>query len=174
MKQSWDSYFMAIVEEVSKKSKDPSSQVGAIIVEPKSNIIVSTGFNGFPRRVDQCQDIIEMNRDGKIRCTVDCKDFEYRETCHLRKREERPVKYFYYEHAERNAIYNAARHGIKVCGCRMYCLRMPCADCARAIIQVGITSLMIAEDQETPQQWVASCTVAKLMLEESGVYITEV
>ena len=165
MKQSWDSYFMAIVEEVSKKSKDPSSQVGAIIVEPESNIIVSTGFNGFPRRVDQCQEAISMDRHGKILCPVDC---------HLRKREERPVKYFYYEHAERNAIYNAARRGTAVCGCRMYCLRMPCADCARAIIQVGITSLMIAEDQETPQQWVASCTVAKLMLEESGVYITEV
>lgn len=106
---TWVKYFMSIALTVSKKSKDQSTQVGAIIVGP-GNEIISTGFNGMPRGVND--DVPE--------------------------RHERPEKYFWMEHAERNAIYSAAKIGVPTKGCRMYCTHPPCMDCGRGIIQSGI------------------------------------
>ena len=60
--------------------------------------------------------------------------------------QERPEKYFYIEHSERNAIYNAARHGTKVDGCTLYVNFLPCADCARAIVQSGIKEVIIHKE----------------------------
>ena len=57
--------------------------------------------------------------------------------------QERPEKYFYFEHAERNAIYNAARHEGGLNNCRLYVNFLPCADCARAIVQAGITEVVV-------------------------------
>ena len=94
----WKSKFMRLAEEIADWSKDRSSKVGCVIVGP-SNEIRSTGFNGFPRGV--ADDISE--------------------------RLTRPEKYLWTEHAERNAIYNAARAGISLEGCTMYLPWFPCA-----------------------------------------------
>jgi dCMP deaminase len=59
------------------------------------------------------------------------------------RRQERPEKYYWFEHAERNAIYNAVRVGIPLKGCRMYVLGVPCMDCARAIVQSGIEEVIV-------------------------------
>ncbi|KKK73429.1 hypothetical protein LCGC14_2893930 [marine sediment metagenome] len=111
---SWCCYFMNIANLVSTKSKDKSTKAGAIIIG-EGNIILSTGYNGFIRDMDDTLDELH----------------------------ERPEKYFWTEHAERNAIYNAARRGIKLLGSTAYTNVHPCIECARALVQAGIIEVNI-------------------------------
>lgn len=110
----WDTFFMSLAYLVAMKSKDRSTHVGCVIVDDE-NIIKTLGYNGFPRGVD---DTIEERHD-------------------------RPAKYLYTEHAERNAIYNA-RENLK--GCRAFVNFLPCADCTRALLQSGIAEIVVHED----------------------------
>ena len=114
MTPTWDEYFISLLDPIAKRSKDPHTQVGAIIVGP-DNSIRSTGYNSFPRGIKD--DVAE--------------------------RLERPEKYLWMEHADRNAIYAAAKIGVPLEGCRMYLTIPPCMDCARAIIQAGITKIIV-------------------------------
>ncbi len=111
----WDVFYIKLAQLWAEKSKDRSTGVGAVIVGPDMEQR-SAGYNGFPRGVND---------------EVEC-------------RHDRPVKYEFTEHAERNAIYNAARMGTPVKGCTLYInwLPIPCPDCARAIIQSGITTVV--------------------------------
>ena len=111
---SWDKYFMTMAYVVSKRSKDQSTKAGSVVVGGDHEIL-STGYNSFPRG---------MQDD-------------------LPERQERPLKYKYFEHAERNAVYLAAKQGAKLAGATMYVNIMPCCDCARAIIQSGINEIII-------------------------------
>ncbi|NWF85210.1 MAG: dCMP deaminase family protein [Bryobacteraceae bacterium] len=112
----WDRYFLEICRVVAVRSKDPSTKVGCVIVGP-AHEIRSTGYNSLPRHI----------RDDKP------------------ERFERPAKYLWIEHAERNAIYNAARAGTPLEGCSLYADLMPCMDCARAIVQAGIVEVVVDE-----------------------------
>src|SRR5882724_1578597 len=103
----WDRRFLDLARHVGQWSKDQSRQVGCVIVGP-SREIRAIGYNGFPRGADDSPDSL---------------------------RNTRPNKYLWTEHAERNAIYQAARIGITVSGCTMYLPWFPCMDCARAIVQ---------------------------------------
>lgn len=116
---NWQMMFMADAFWISGKSKDRSTKCGAVIVTP-DNDIVTRGWNDHPRGLP-----------------------DYSE------RRERPAKYVFTEHAERNAIYNAARLGVSTKGCSIYVNRVPCPDCARAIIQSGIRQVYacVAEDE---------------------------
>jgi dCMP deaminase len=105
----WDEYFHAIAQMVAKRSKDRDRQVGAVIVG-EGHTILSTGFNGFARGV--------------------------RETAAREADEEE--KLFWVTHAETNAIFNAARHGVSLVGTTLYTTMYPCTGCAQAIIQAGI------------------------------------
>ena len=126
---------------MSLKSKDKSNKIGAVIVGPGREIR-STGYNGFPRG---------MNDDDSAK-------------------QERPLKYKYFEHAERNAIYNAARFGAPVEACTMYCPWPPCPDCARAIIQSGIKKLVVTHPvSECPERWHYDMYIALGILNECGV-----
>jgi dCMP deaminase len=138
----WDSRFMKIAREVSSWSKDLSRKVGCVIVGPK-NEIRAMGYNGFPRGVNDAE--------------------EYRH--------QRPMKYKWTEHAERNAIYNAARVGIPLEGCRMYLPWFPCMDCARAIVQTGIAELICIEPNLSDPQWGVDFAEVPRLLEESGVAV---
>lgn len=126
---NWDEYFIRQAMLVSEKSKDPSTKVGCVIVG-KDNEILSTGFNGFPRGV----------QEGRYeRYIGDGLKYELNSI-----RWARPEKYKWVEHAERNAIYNAARNGIRLIGSRAYLNwePVPCSDCARAFIQAGIIEVI--------------------------------
>ena len=170
--KSWKTYFIELTLQVASKSKDPSRQVGCIIVGPDKEIR-STGFNGFPRGVaeDVCvepqahfvkereYDIVD--REYKLLCTcghVDrCSDDDAIKdnvpahftgaprpedyVTELNERWDRPQKYDWVEHAERNAIYNAARMGIPLKGCSAFITLAPCAACTRALIQSGIVEV---------------------------------
>ncbi len=145
----WASYFINIANTVREKSKDPSSKIGAVIVGPEKQII-STGFNGFPRGIDETD----------------------------LTRWERPIKYQFVEHAERNAIYNAARHGIAVRGCAMYIVgfgppTVPCVECAKAVIQSGITRVVGYAMKGVPKSWIADLAFANDLLIEAGVTVEE-
>lgn len=140
---SWDEYFMTMAFFVAMKSKDLSSHIGSVIVGP-NNEIRSTGYNGFPRGVN----------DSII------------------ARFQRPMKYDYSEHSERNSLYNAARTGVCTDGCRMYTQGTPCCDCARAIIQSGIKEVIVHaawELSDVQQKWKRAAEISKEMFHESGV-----
>ena len=138
---TWDEYFLSIAKVVALKSKDQSNKIGAVIVGP-GHEIRSTGYNGFPRGMDD---------DDPMK-------------------QERPLKYKYFEHAERNAIYNAARFGAVTEGCTMYCLWPPCSDCARAIIQAGITKLIVGKPiVSCPDRWYEDLVIATDMLRDCHV-----
>lgn len=147
MNLSWKRWFLGLADYVSGKSKDKSTKVGAIIVDD-DNDIVSTGYNSFPRGVDD--------------------DVE--------ERHQRPAKYMWTEHAERNAIYNAARRILKGKTLVLQYAPCPCHDCARAVIQSGIKKIVVPKGKEFPGlgSWTDSLNVARQMLDEAGVEIEEV
>lgn len=112
----WDQYFMSQVYLAASRSQDASTHAGAVIVR-QDNSVVSTGYNSPIRGMD-IEDVPQ----------------------------ERPHKYFYMEHGERNAIYNAAKHGTDLDGCKLYVNFLPCADCARAIVQSGIVEVIVHKE----------------------------
>lgn len=142
---NWDTYFRDIANQVKKKSKDQNTQIGAVIVG-KGKEIVSTGYNSFPRGIND--DVLQ--------------------------RQERPEKYYWFEHAERNAIYNAARIGVSTEGCTMYVTcGIPCADCARGIINAGII-LLVCEKHPTVAtdvRWQQHSERSLQMFREAGVQV---
>jgi len=165
---NWNEYFIHMLDSIKVKSKDQSTLVGAIIVG-KDNNILSTGFNGFPRGVMETEDEINTYAPKHLKRTI---------AEEIAKRHLRPDKYLWTEHAERNAIYNAARHGVALDGSKMYVDWMPCARCARAIIQSGINRVIIdARDEEAKEQywekrWADDMAVSKMMFREACVTIT--
>ena len=118
---NWDDYFLNIAESVKLKSKDQRTQIGAVIVGEDKEI-VTTGFNSFPRGIND----------------------------HVQERQVRPEKYFWMEHAERNAIYNAALNGVSTKGTSIYLTcGIPCSDCARGIINAGIKKVYCKQEDTT-------------------------
>ena len=117
--------------------------MGAIIVND-DNRIIATGYNGMPIGVNDNVDL----------------------------RHERPIKYLYTEHAERNAIYSAALSGISTKGATMVLMWFPCADCARGIIQSGIKEVKCKEPDVNDPIWGQSFRVSIEMLTEAGVKIS--
>ena len=116
----WDEYFMGIAILSAKRSKDPSTQVGACIVD-SNNKVVSIGYNGMPRGVDD--DRIPWGHGDGL-----------------------DSKYLYVCHAEFNAILNT-RDGSALNGCRIYVTLFPCNECAKAIIQTGIKEIIYLDDK---------------------------
>ena len=138
----WDERFMALAEHVGSWSKDRGRQVGCAIVAP-DNTVVAIGYNGFPRGLDDDNE----------------------------ERHSRPAKYLWTEHAERNAIYAAARKGTPIVGCRMYLPWFPCADCARGIVQVGLVEVIGRQPELSDPRWGPDFKVSLELLEEAGVSI---
>ena len=120
---SWDEYFMGVALLAAKRSKDPSTQVGACIVD-ENNVILTTGYNGFP--VGCSDDEFPWDREGEV------------------------TKYPFVVHAELNAILNASGKSLK--GARLYVALFPCNECAKAIIQSGIKEIVYLSDKyaDTP------------------------
>ena len=141
----WDLYFRSIAEAVKNRSKDQRTQIGAVIVG-ENREIVSTGYNSFPRGIND--DVPE--------------------------RQERPEKYYWMEHAERNAIINAALIGVSTKNTTMYLTcGMPCCDCTRAIINAGIRKVYMYPGNAGGKgpHWKEMAIRSKAMFEESGVEI---
>ena len=136
---SWDEYFMGIAVLSAKRSKDPSTQVGACIVN-KDKRILSMGYNGMPR------------------C---CSDDEF-----PWDKNDNPLdsKYLYVCHAELNAILNCDRGNVR--DCIVYTTLFPCNECAKAIIQSGSAEVVYMEDKYSDSD---SVIASKRMFDTAGV-----
>ena len=139
---SWDKKYIRLAREVSSWSKDPSTQIGAVAVGEKGQLLAQ-GYNGFPRGIE---------------------DSEYR----LNNREE---KYKYVVHAEMNCIYNATYNGVSLNGSTIYIYGLPvCSECAKGLIQVGVKRVVSTPITDaTPNKWVESTKLTKEIFEEAGV-----
>lgn len=136
---SWDDYFMGVALLASMRSKDPGTQVGCCIVSDE-RIILSTGYNGFPKGCSD--DEYPWDRDGEPNTT----------------------KYPFVVHAELNAILNAG--GKVLTGARVYTTLFPCNECAKAIIQSGISEVIYLSDKYAGLE---STVASKRMMDSAGV-----
>ena len=140
---SWDEYFMGVAQLAAERSKDPSTQVGACIVDGEKRIL-STGYNGFPHGCSD--DEFPWNRDESKGDT----------------------KYQYVVHAELNAILNAS--GKSLARSTLYVGLFPCNECAKAIIQAGVKEVIYLSDKyKTTPNTVAS----RKMLNAAGIKLTQ-
>ena len=142
----WDQRWMEIAQHFGTWSKDPSTKVGCVVIG-SSNQVLTQGFNGFPRGADDS----------------------------LARYRNRSVKYKWIEHAERNAIYNAARTGTSLMQATLYVPWFPCVECSRAIVQSGITTVVTRDpskyDEGFMTRWDKDFIISCDILHESRVII---
>ena len=136
---SWDEYFVGVSKLAGMRSKDPNTQVGACIVS-EDNKILSIGYNGFPMGCSD--DVFPWARVGN---GLDS-------------------KYPFVTHAELNAILNY--RGGSLAGAKLYVSLFPCNECAKAIIQSGIKTVIYADDKYSGTQ---SNTASKMLFDAAGV-----
>lgn len=137
------SKFLPVAQTIARLSKD-TTQVGAIILGP-DNEGGPWGYNGAPRGSMADED----------------------------ERKSRPEKYWWMEHAERNAIYAAARTGFATKGCTIVVTHLPCMDCARAIVQAGIVKV-VASTGELSGKWDEHGERVERLFAETGVEFRKV
>lgn len=130
--------------EAAEKSKDPATKVACLIVDDE-NSTISTGYNGIPRGV-----------------------------LDLPVRMQRPKKYKWTQHAEANAVANAARNGVSLRGATAFVTHYPCPSCAGQLINAGIRRIVVDQGQMTDdflQRYAEDMEISQTMLDESGVLI---
>lgn len=137
--EKWDRRFLDLADHVAQWSKDPRTKVGAVIVDRK-NRVVSIGYNGFPRGVDDSD----------------------------RRYENRALKHKLVAHAERNALDNAP---LMVEGCTMYVPLMPCNECAKSIVQKGVTKVVTYYPDRSGEGF--NWDITKMLFAESGIELYE-
>ena len=138
----WDLRFLELAKHISDWSKDPSTKVGCIIVG-EDREIRSTGFNGFPRGIE---DTDERLNDREQKYPLIC-------------------------HAEENAIMHAARTGISLKNCIAYVTWPPCTRCARSLIQAGVSEIVYPKEVEIPDRWEADFDMSLNMFKESKTVV---
>ena len=145
MTTKWDLRFIGLAQHISTWSKDPSTKVGCVVVG-EDREIRSTGFNGFPRGINDDEDRL-MDREKK-----------YPLICH----------------AEENAIMHAARIGVSLKDSTAYVTWPPCSRCARSLIQAGIREIVYPETGKIPERWIEDFTISDSMLNEAGVAVRSI
>ena len=136
----WDERFLELAKQIASWSKDPSTQVGCVVVGPDREIR-STGFNGLPRGIEDSEDRLN-NRE---------------------------IKYPMICHAEENAIMNAARIGISLKDCTAYVTWPPCTRCARSLIQAGVSEIIYPKGIDIPDRWIQDFDLSLKMFKEAAV-----
>lgn len=139
---TWDEYFIGLAELSSMRSKDPSTRVGACIVDEDLKV-VGIGYNGMPSTIPDTS--LPWERDGDFLDT----------------------KYAYVVHAELNAILNSTR---SVRGCTIYVTLHPCNECAKAIVQSGISEVVYLDDKYSDKD---STKASKIILEKAGIKVRQ-
>ena len=136
----WDESFLELAKQIASWSKDPSTQVGCVVVGPDREIR-STGFNGLPRGIEDSEDRLN-NRE---------------------------IKYPMICHAEENAIMHAARIGISLKDCTAYVTWPPCTRCARSLIQAGVSEIIYPKGIDIPDRWIQDFDLSLKMFKEAAV-----
>jgi dCMP deaminase len=142
MNTKWSERFMEMAVLISSWSKDPRRKIGAIAVSQKDRRILSSGYNGFPKQIED---------DGRLLVSAE--------------------KSKYVIHAEMNCIYNATYTGVSLNGASLFVHGLPvCAECAKGIIQVGIDNVYCNfETTKEDSFWINSFEQTKSILKEAGV-----
>ena len=136
--QGWGRKYTSLAKEISTWSKDPSTQVGAVVIGEKGQLL-SQGYNGFPRGINDTDDRLN-NRERKYELVV---------------------------HAEMNAIYNASFNGVSLKDSTLYVYGLPiCSECAKGIIQVGIKKVVATRPRIYNSGWDKSTKAAEALLEK--------
>lgn len=145
MSKKWDLRFLDLAAHISRWSKDPSTQVGCVVVGADREIR-TTGFNGLPRGLE---DTMERLHDRNLKYPLIC-------------------------HAEENAIMHAARVGVSLKGCVAYVTWPPCTRCARSLVQAGVTEVVYPGVLEIPERWQADFAMSIDLLNEAGIKVRTV
>jgi len=140
----WDKRFIKVAKEISDWSKDPSTQVAAIAVKDRK--IIATGYNGFPKGIEDDEALLH-NRDVKLRLMV---------------------------HAEKNMIYNAVEHGVKLRGSTVYIWGLPCcSECWKGLVQTGVARVVMPDINVHGGKWADGCRYGEEFMRIAGINITE-
>ena len=142
--EKWDRRFLELAKHISEWSKDPSTKVGCVVVG-EDREIRSTGFNGFPRGIEDDSDRLE----------------------------DREQKYPLICHAEENAIMHAARIGVSLKGNTAYISWPPCSRCTRSLIQAGVNEVVFPAGVEAPERWRPDFDIAIGMMNEAGISVRQ-
>ena len=145
MSEKWDKRFLDLATHISTWSKDPSTKVGCVVVG-EDREIRSTGFNGFPRGIEDDEERLA----------------------------DREQKYPLICHAEENAIMHAARIGVSLKGSTAYVTWPPCSRCARSLIQAGVKEVVYSLEVEVPDRWQEDFKISTEMMEEAGLIVRSV
>jgi dCMP deaminase len=139
--EGWGDKYIHLAKEISTWSKDPSTQVGAVVVGSDGQIL-SQGFNGFPRGIKDSEERLN-NRERKYELIV---------------------------HAEMNAIYNASLNGVSLKDSTLYIYGLPiCNECAKGVIQVGIKKVIAMRPEKYNIAWDKSNKNARNLFNEAEV-----
>jgi dCMP deaminase len=143
--KKWDLRFMRVAREISTWSRDPSTKIGAVIVNDERRIL-ATGYNGFPRGIEDTEERLN----------------------------DREQKYPLIVHGEMNALLGALYSGVSVKDATLYVWGLPvCAECTKNVIQSGIKRVVITYPEHAPEKWQTQWNnMSKPMYEEAGVSIT--
>jgi dCMP deaminase len=138
----WSERYLDLARAVSTWSKDPSTKIGAVAVGSHGQII-SQGYNGFPRGIEDTSERLEVKEE----------------------------KYKYVVHGEMNCIYNSCLNGLSLKDTTLYVSGLPvCSECAKGIIQVGISTVITQYDKEKVNpNWAQSNLLTKQMFNEANV-----
>lgn len=138
LSKKWRIRFIELAEHFSNWSRDPSTKIGAVAVSENRQIL-SIGYNGFPRGISDSEERLE----------------------------DRETKYKHVVHAEKNLIYNACHNGISLKDSTLYVYGLPvCGECAKAVIQVGISRVICGFDGEYKENWKESVEFAEKLFNE--------
>lgn len=143
----WDEFFIKMCYLIATKSKDLSSKIGSVVV--RDNIIISTGYNGFPKGV----------KDSIVRI------------------KNRDIKYQISVHSEVNSLLFAAKYGAQLNGSKLYTSSLPCQNCGKHIIQAGISEVIYHKqffdfwNQNMRPEWEKSNKLTKTMFKEAGIRV---
>lgn len=144
--KNWIKKFIETAEYFSSWSKDPSTKVGAVLVDSDNNIR-SIGYNGFPRDVSDSSERLQ----------------------------DRNVKYKFTVHAEQNVIATCARLGINTDGCILFCTHHPCSSCLASIIQAGIKTIVIkSPSADFMSRWKEDINISRVMMNEAKITLITV
>jgi dCMP deaminase len=136
------------VDRIAQNSTDRSTKIGAILFHPEFDYDQIVGWNHLTRGIPDDD-----------------------------RHNSRPEKYFFYEHAERSVLFTAANKGFRTADCHLYTTGIPCADCARGVVEAGISRVVVwkrGSGLEQTDRWYASITAGKEILESAGIEIVEV
>tara|TARA_Y100000389_G_scaffold204261_1_gene255942 strand:- start:5648 stop:6088 length:441 start_codon:yes stop_codon:yes gene_type:complete len=142
MKKKHIKNYTSLTHAIAEFSKDPNKKVGSIFINPDTLQILSTGYNGLPRKVKE-----------------------------HKKRWTKPFKYDWVVHSELNGIFNATRNGVSLENSTLFVTKFPCNDCAKGLVQAGIKTIYTYKPDLNHKVWGEKSKISLQMFKETGIKV---